>query len=97
MAEETSEQENEELQAEELIELLKTKQYSRLRREVADMNEADIAAIMDSMEDEDSLKMFRILPKDLADAILLAKRYGADWLMIDCDAEPDPDLLQYAW
>lgn len=37
------------------------------------------------------------LPKDLADAILLAKRYGADWLMIDCDAEPDPDLLQYAW
>ena len=66
MAEETSEQENEELQAEELIELLKTKQYSRLRREVADMNEADIAAIMDSMEDEDSLKMFRILPKDLA-------------------------------
>lgn len=41
--------------------------------------------------------LLKNLPKDLADAILLAKRYGADWLMIDCDAEPDPDLLQYAW
>ncbi len=55
-----------ELQGKQLIELLESKQYSKLRRLVSDMNEADIASIMDSMEDEDSLKMFRILPKDLA-------------------------------
>ena len=51
---------------EEIIELLNKKEYGKLRHLVADVNEADIAAMMDSMEDEDSLKMFRILPKDLA-------------------------------
>ncbi len=51
---------------EELIALLKEKQYSTLRSTLGEMNEADIAAVMDTMEDEDSLKIFRILPKDLA-------------------------------
>lgn len=50
----------------ELVSLLDTKQYSRLRKVLADMNEADIAAIMDNMEDSDSLRIFRILPKDKA-------------------------------
>ncbi len=65
MAEENMEQSSDEMR-DQLIELLETKQYSKLRHEVADMNEADIAAVMDSMEDKESLKMFRILPKDLA-------------------------------
>ncbi|WP_130837880.1 magnesium transporter [Lachnoclostridium sp. Marseille-P6806] len=51
---------------EELRELLDSKQYTRLRQTLEDMNDADIAAIMDEMEDEDSLKMFRLLPKDMA-------------------------------
>ena len=50
----------------ELIVMLKEKQYSKLRSTLSEMNEADIASIMDSMEDEDSLKMFRVLPKALA-------------------------------
>ena len=50
----------------ELITLLKEKQYGRLRSVLSEMNEADLAAIMDTMEDEDSLKIFRILPKDMA-------------------------------
>ncbi|MEE1113961.1 MAG: magnesium transporter [Eubacterium sp.] len=50
----------------ELLRLLNERQYTRLRQAVSEMNEADIASIMDSMEDEDSLKMFRILPKSLA-------------------------------
>ncbi len=49
-----------------LRELLDTKQYTRLRQTAAEMNTADIAAFMDEMEDEDSLKMFRILPKSMA-------------------------------
>ena len=49
-----------------LMELLETKQYSKLRSTMSDMNTADLAAIMDEMENEDSLKMFRILPKDMA-------------------------------
>ncbi|MDO4621817.1 MAG: magnesium transporter [Eubacteriales bacterium] len=49
-----------------LMEMLEKKQYNQLRRTLEDTNEADIAAVMDAMEDEDSLKIFRILPKDLA-------------------------------
>ena len=49
-----------------LRELLDTKQYTKLRQTTAEMNTADIAACMDEMEDEDSLKMFRLLPKGMA-------------------------------
>ena len=51
---------------EELRELLDTKQYTGLRQELMELNEADIAAIMEEMEDKEMLKIFRILPKDLA-------------------------------
>lgn len=51
---------------EELEALLGNKQYSDLRARMKEMNTADIADILDDMEDEDSLKMFRILPKDMA-------------------------------
>ena len=51
---------------EELVVLLKEKQYGKLRAVLSEMNEADLAAIMDTMEDEESLKIFRILPKDMA-------------------------------
>ncbi|MCR5402895.1 MAG: magnesium transporter [Butyrivibrio sp.] len=49
-----------------LCELLSSRQYTKLRQTVSEMNTADIAAAMSEMEDEDSLKMFRILPKDMA-------------------------------
>ena len=52
-----------------LMELLEAKQYSKLRSTMPDMNTADLAAIMDEMENEASLKMFRILPKDMAAAV----------------------------
>ena len=51
---------------EELKELLETKQYTGLRQKLMELNEADIAAIMEEMEEEEMLKIFRILPKDLA-------------------------------
>lgn len=49
-----------------LNELLETKQYSLLRETLSDMNTADIAAFMDGLTSEDTLRMFRILPKDMA-------------------------------
>ena len=49
-----------------LTDLLRSKQYTRLRQTCADMQAADIAAVMDDLEDEDSLKIFRILPKSMA-------------------------------
>ena len=36
---------------EELNELIETKQYTRLRQELADMNDADIAAFLEQMDD----------------------------------------------
>lgn len=47
-------------------ELLETKQYTRLRQRIADMNIADIAAVMEELEEEELLKIFRILPKSMA-------------------------------
>ena len=55
-----------ETRVEELRELLNTKQYTGLRQELMELNEADIAMIMEEMEDKEMLKIFRILPKDLA-------------------------------
>ncbi len=48
-----------------LLSLMETRQYGKLREEALEMNPADIAAVMDGLEDEDSLKLFRILPKSL--------------------------------
>ena len=49
-----------------LRDLLEQKQYTKLRQEIADMNPADVAAVMDEMEDDESLRIFRILPKGIA-------------------------------
>jgi magnesium transporter len=47
-------------------ELLETKQYTRLRQKMADMNTADAAAVLEELEEEELLKVFRILPKSMA-------------------------------
>lgn len=54
------------LTLEELLALLDTKQYTGLRQSLAEMNEADAAALMEELEEEKLLRVFRILPKDLA-------------------------------
>jgi len=59
--------ENEELTLiSEISELLDSKQYTRLRQKVAELNEADVAAVMEELEASDQVKMFRILPKSMA-------------------------------
>lgn len=50
----------------ELCELLETKQYTKLRQFLAELNDADIAALMEELDEESLLKVYRILPKDLA-------------------------------
>lgn len=51
---------------EELKLLLETKQYTRLRQKMEEMNTVDIAAALEELEEEDLLKIFRILPKSMA-------------------------------
>ena len=47
-------------------ELLETKQYTKLRQKMAEMNIADIAVVLEELDEEDLLKIFRILPKNMA-------------------------------
>lgn len=49
-----------------LKELLENKEYTKLRQTASDMNVVDIAAALDGLEGEDSLKIFRLLPKGMA-------------------------------
>ena len=54
------------MELEELIRLLNAKQYTNIRQFLSDKNEADLAALMEELEPEDMLKVYRILSKDLA-------------------------------
>ncbi len=45
---------------------LKEKKFVALRAMAQDMNESDIAGILEEMEDEDMLKIFRLFPKEIA-------------------------------
>ena len=51
---------------EEIRELLGRGQYTRLRQVIQELNDADIADYMEDMEEEEVIKIFRILPKDMA-------------------------------
>ncbi|MCM1192428.1 MAG: magnesium transporter [Butyrivibrio sp.] len=51
---------------EELRELLENKQYTGIRQFLSELNDADIAVLMEELEEESLLKVYRILPKDLA-------------------------------
>lgn len=55
-----------EKQAEKFQQLLDEKKYSEIRSEAAQINEADMAAILEEMADETMLRIFRLLPKDQA-------------------------------
>ena len=49
-----------------LKEFLDQKQYVKLREWMTDQNEADIASMIEELEEDEKLKVFRILPKDMA-------------------------------
>ncbi len=54
------------IELEEIRELLDAKKYTNIRQLLSELNEADIAFLMEEQETEERLKVFRILPKDLA-------------------------------
>ena len=45
----------------EILDLLERKQYTVLRQRLSEMNEADIAALMEELKEKEMLKIFRIL------------------------------------
>ena len=54
------------MELKEILDLLESKQYTVLRQGLSEMNEADIASLMEELEEKEMLKIFRILPKDMA-------------------------------
>lgn len=51
---------------EEILKFLKSNQLNKLRDLLKDENPVDIAGIIDDLSKEESLKLFRVLPKDLS-------------------------------
>ena len=49
-----------------LKEYLDKKQYVKMREWMSELNDADIAVMIEELEEEEMLKVFRILPKDMA-------------------------------
>ncbi len=54
---------------EEILELLHKGQYTKLRQAVQELNDADIADYIEDMDEEEIVKIFRILPKDMAASV----------------------------
>ena len=54
---------------EEILELLHKGQYTKLRQVVQELNDADIADYIEEMDEEEIVKIFRILPKDMAASV----------------------------
>ena len=49
-----------------LMELVEKRQFRRLREELIQMNEVDIAEFLDELDVEQEILVFRLLPKELA-------------------------------
>ena len=54
------------MEREDVMQLIEDKKYNELRRILTDLNEADIAAIMEDAPREERLRIFRLLKKDVA-------------------------------
>ncbi|MCD7736100.1 MAG: magnesium transporter [Lachnospiraceae bacterium] len=49
-----------------ILGLIENRQYAKVRAEVAEWNEADVADLLEELPEEEALKVFRLLPKDMA-------------------------------
>lgn len=55
-----------EMELEQLTDLAKQKQFKRLKDLLCELNEVDIAEVLEELSEEQALVTFRLLPKDLA-------------------------------
>ena len=51
---------------EEILQLIEEKKYFKIKKILEDLNEVDIAEILDELDLHNTLLIFRMLPKDLA-------------------------------
>ena len=63
---------NESFGAADIREFLNKGQYTRLRQVIQELNDADIADYLEDMGEEEIVKVFRILPKDIGGCFFLS-------------------------
>ena len=80
------------LSVKDIEEMIGAKQYSALRRELCELNAADIALYFDELSEELSTLLFRILPKELAAEVFVEMDPTLQKLLID--AFSDYELRQ---
>lgn len=73
----------------EILDLLESKQYTVLRQRLSEMNEADIAVLMEELEEKIMLKIFRILPKDMAADVFSYMEFDSQQYIITSLSERD--------
>ena len=84
---------DERVELEDIKELLDTKQYTRLRQKLSEMNEADIAASLEELEEKEQLKAFRILPKDMAADVFSYMEVDIQQYIITSLSEKDAGVI----
>ena len=65
-----------------VIELLENKSYKQLKEMLSEMNEADIAAILVELEEDQLVLIYRILPKELAAEVFVNMDSDAQEVLI---------------
>lgn len=73
--------------------LLESKQYTRLRQKLSEMIEADIAVILEELEETEQLKVFRILPKDMAADVFSYMDIESQHFIITSLSEKDAGII----
>ena len=89
-------------------ELIEARDYKNLKLEIAELNEVDIAEIIEDLSDEqEQIKIFRLLPKDIAadvfvelpidlqqDLIMLLSNKEAGLIIDNLEADDAVDLVE---
>jgi len=78
---------------ERITDLIENKQYTLLRQELSEMNEADIAALLEELPEEELIKIFRILPKTMAADVFAYLSIETEQLIITALTEREAALI----
>ena len=78
---------------EEILDLLHKGQYTRLRQVIQELNDADIADYIEDMGEEEIVKIFRILPKDMAASVFSYLEIELQQLVITSLSDKDTGTI----
>ena len=74
---------------EKILELIENKQYGELRKQLSEMNPADIAVIFEEVPEKELAVIFRILPKELAAEVFVEIDSDMQQLLIEAFSDKE--------